>query len=95
MLELGIAETQLGGSRGVGISSGAIGEYCQQRPKTGVIGRIHPLVRQNFDIKPRACAFELDMDTLFALAQPRIMMEQITRYPAVRKGPGDRGGSAG
>jgi len=51
----------------------------------GVIGEIHPLVRQNFDIKPRACAVELDMETLFELTQQRVMMEQITRYPAVER----------
>jgi len=51
----------------------------------GVIGEIHPLVRQNFDIKPRACAFELDMETLFELSEQRVMMEQITRYPAVER----------
>ncbi|MDD3363681.1 MAG: phenylalanine--tRNA ligase subunit beta [Syntrophomonas sp.] len=51
----------------------------------GVIGEIHPLVRQNFDIKPRACAFELDVDTLFELSHQRVMMEQITRYPAVER----------
>jgi phenylalanyl-tRNA synthetase beta chain len=51
----------------------------------GVIGEIHPLVRQNFDIKPSACAFELDVDTLFELSHQRVMMEQITRYPAVER----------
>lgn len=53
--------------------------------KLGVIGEIHPLVCQNFEIKLRACAFELDMDILFDLTQPRVMMEQITRYPAVER----------
>ncbi|PKM77087.1 MAG: phenylalanine--tRNA ligase subunit beta [Firmicutes bacterium HGW-Firmicutes-15] len=51
----------------------------------GIIGEIHPLVRQNFDIKPRACAFELDVDTLYELSHQRVMMEQITRYPAVER----------
>lgn len=51
----------------------------------GVIGEIHPLVLNNFDIKPRACAVELDMETLFELSQQRVMMEQITRYPAVER----------
>ncbi len=51
----------------------------------GVIGEIHPQVTQNFDIKARVCAFELDVDTLFNLSQQRVMMEQITRYPAVER----------
>jgi len=51
----------------------------------GIMGEIHPLVRQNFDIKTRACACELDMDTLFKLSRQQIMMDQITRYPAVER----------
>ncbi|MFA7077407.1 MAG: phenylalanine--tRNA ligase subunit beta [Syntrophomonas sp.] len=51
----------------------------------GTMGEIHPLVRQKFDIKPRACAFELDIKAMFELARPRVMMEQITRYPAVER----------
>lgn len=57
---------------------------CQEQ-ELGVIGEIHPQVRQNFDIKPRVCAFELDADLLFALASPKHMMESITRYPAVER----------
>jgi phenylalanyl-tRNA synthetase beta chain len=53
--------------------------------KLGIIGEIHPLVRQKFDIKPRACAFELDMETLFVLSKNRVMMEQITRFPAMQR----------
>ncbi len=51
----------------------------------GIIGEIHPLVRQNFSIKPRACGFELDVDSLFKLASQRVMMDSITRYPAVER----------
>lgn len=51
----------------------------------GVMGELHPLVRKNFDIKPRACAFELDVKTLFELSQPRVMLEQIPRYPAIER----------
>jgi phenylalanyl-tRNA synthetase beta chain len=42
-------------------------------------------VLANFDIKIRACAFELDMDALQELSQPRIMRDQIARYPAVER----------
>lgn len=49
----------------------------------GIIGEIHPLVRSEYDIKPRACAFELDVKNLFELSSPPAMRQQITRYPAV------------
>jgi len=51
----------------------------------GIIGEIHPLVRQNFNIKPRACALELDLDNLYKLSSRRVMMDSITRYPAVER----------
>ncbi len=57
---------------------------CQEK-EIGVIGEIHPLVRQNYGIKPRVCAFDLDVETLYSLASQKKMMEQITRYPAVER----------
>ncbi|CFX54049.1 Phenylalanine-tRNA ligase, class IIc, beta subunit [Syntrophomonas zehnderi OL-4] len=51
----------------------------------GIIGEIHPLVRQNFDIKPRACAMELDVNTLYELSSHRVMLDSIARYPAVER----------
>jgi len=51
----------------------------------GVIGELHPLVLQNYDIKPRCCAMELDLEALYACSRERIMMQEITRYPAVER----------
>lgn len=56
-----------------------------EETELGVIGELHPRVRQNYDIKPRACAFELDMLILFNLSNRRVMMEEITRYPAMER----------
>ncbi|MGI5911896.1 MAG: phenylalanine--tRNA ligase subunit beta [Syntrophomonadaceae bacterium] len=52
--------------------------------KIGIIGEVHPLVLENFDIKQRACVFELDMEKLFVHKRTR-QMDQITRYPAVER----------
>lgn len=51
----------------------------------GNIGELHPLVLQNFDIKLRACAFELDVHKLFELSQLKVMVEGVPRYPAVER----------
>jgi len=51
----------------------------------GVIGELHPTVLQNFDIKVRTCAFEMDVESLFDFAQDKILMEQITKYPVVER----------
>lgn len=57
---------------------------CQGQ-ELGVLGEIHPLVSENYDIKVRACAFELDIETMFNLARPNALMESITRYPAMER----------
>lgn len=51
----------------------------------GIIGEIHPQVRQNFNIKPRVCALELDVNKLYELSSRRIMLDSIARYPAVER----------
>ncbi|MEN6390990.1 MAG: phenylalanine--tRNA ligase subunit beta [Syntrophomonas sp.] len=51
----------------------------------GIIGEIHPLVLENYSIRQRACAFELDMQSLFELSRKRAMNDEIVRYPAVER----------
>lgn len=51
----------------------------------GILGEIHPLVLQKFSIKPRACAFELDMEMLFEFSSRKILMEDIARYPSIER----------
>lgn len=51
----------------------------------GVLGEIHPVVRQNYDIKPRVCAMELDVIRMFELSSLKVMKESIPRYPAVER----------
>lgn len=51
----------------------------------GIIGELHPRVLANFDLKDRACVFEIDIDLLFQLKGQRVMTESITRYPGVER----------
>ncbi|NMC26717.1 MAG: phenylalanine--tRNA ligase subunit beta [Syntrophomonadaceae bacterium] len=64
---------------------GRTARIVSQGIQLGIIGEIHPLVRQQFDIRPRTCAFELDMENLYACSRPKVMMSAITRYPAVER----------
>lgn len=57
---------------------------CQGQ-ELGIIGEVHPLVLQNYDIKTRTCTFELDLDELFKQMVGKQMMESITKYPAVER----------
>lgn len=56
---------------------------CQNGKELGILGEIHPRVLDNFGVKKRACAFELDLEAVFAASKRRRMAEEITRYPAV------------
>ncbi|MBO8158607.1 phenylalanine--tRNA ligase subunit beta [Thermosyntropha sp.] len=58
--------------------------YCSGE-EIGIIGEIHPEVGANFDLRDRVCAFEFDLDKLFALSGRKMMMESITKYPAVER----------
>lgn len=50
----------------------------------GVMGEVHPLVREAFDLpRQRVSLLELDLKALVALAVERKAMHPISRYPAV------------
>jgi phenylalanyl-tRNA synthetase beta chain len=51
----------------------------------GFMGEVHPLVLENFDIGEKACAFELDVNTLFKLKGKKSMVEQIAKYPTIQR----------
>ncbi len=85
LAQLGIVELVWEETEAPGYHPGRTAVIVCQGKTLGIIGEIHPLVRQSFDIKPRACAFELDIETMYELSAQRVMMEQITRYPAVER----------
>jgi phenylalanyl-tRNA synthetase beta chain len=85
LLQLGIEDLKFEACAEAAYHPGRCARIVCQDKELGVIGEIHPQVRQNFDIKPRVCAMELDVDRLFDLASPRHMMESITKYPAAER----------
>lgn len=85
MQELGIEDISFVGVKDPSYHPGRSALIISGERVLGVIGEVHPTVRQSFAIKPRACAFELDMKTLFELSSRRVMKNEITRYPAVER----------
>ncbi len=83
--ELGIREYTFEGWEGSGYHPGRTARIICQDQEIGIIGEVHPQVLDNFDIADKACAFELDVETMFMLKGQKIMMEQIARYPAVER----------
>lgn len=51
----------------------------------GVLGEVHPQVQARFGIKSRTAAFELDMESIYALNRTRKMERTISRYPSVMR----------
>jgi len=83
--KLGIENVVWEATQEPSLHPGRTARVISQGRQLGIIGEIHPLVRQQFDIRPRACAFELDMEILFACSRMRVMMSPITRYPPVER----------
>ncbi len=51
----------------------------------GIIGEIHPLVLEKYDISQRVTFSQLDVELLIAKAQERPVYQPIPRYPAVSR----------
>jgi phenylalanyl-tRNA synthetase beta chain len=51
----------------------------------GVLGEIHPEVCENYGIKPRVVAFDLDLDSLFAVRGAAPQYRYLPRLPAVTR----------
>lgn len=83
--ELGISDYYFVEGRNDSYHSGRTARVVCSGQELGIIGEVHPLVLQNFDIKSRTCAFELDLDELFKQVAGKKMMESITKYPAVER----------
>jgi phenylalanyl-tRNA synthetase beta chain len=51
--------------------------------KVGLAGEIHPLVRDNFDLKQTAFIFELELDKIESLIPRAVTARPIPRFPAI------------
>jgi phenylalanyl-tRNA synthetase beta chain len=49
----------------------------------GVLGELHPLVCERFDLPEGTVAFELSLAQLFAALPERVKVEELSRFPAV------------
>ncbi|MEA3429400.1 MAG: phenylalanine--tRNA ligase subunit beta, partial [Thermodesulfobacteriota bacterium] len=51
----------------------------------GLIGEVHPLVLQNYDLKQKACVFELDFDKLTGIVPDIKTAKPIPKFPATSR----------
>jgi phenylalanyl-tRNA synthetase beta chain len=53
--------------------------------RVGVLGEIHPAVAERFDIPGRVGVAELEVEVLMRLARPFVWVEDVPRFPPVRR----------
>jgi phenylalanyl-tRNA synthetase beta chain len=82
---LGIIEYELQPCTADAYHPGRTARLVYKNKELGYIGEVHPRVLQNFGIKIRACAFELDVETMFEVSTGSIMVEEIAKYPPVER----------
>ena len=70
-------ETPFHGGRSAAIVSGS--------ERIGVLGEIHPRVRERFDLGDRVAVAELEVDALMRLAAARVVTADVPRFPPVRR----------
>lgn len=83
LFELGIDEYRFTASQCLCYHPGRTALLTAGGHEIGILGEVHPQVQECFKIKSRCTAFELDMESLFALSRTRRMEKPISRYPSV------------
>ncbi len=83
--ELGISDYEFKETQNPSYHPGRTASLEVKGQEIAVIGELHPLVLENYDIKERASALELDVEKLFTLLGAASKMESISRYPAVER----------
>ncbi len=84
MAELGIAWT-LGDPVGRPFHPGRSGAIMVGEERIGVLGEIHPRVADRFDLTGRVAVAELEVGALMRLARPVSGVENVPRFPPVRR----------
>jgi phenylalanyl-tRNA synthetase beta chain len=84
MAELGIGWS-LGAPAGRPFHPGRSAVVEANGERVGVVGEIHPAVAERFDIPGRVGVAELEVEVLMRLARPFVRIEDVPRFPPVRR----------
>ena len=84
MAELGIAWT-LGDPIGRPFHPGRSGGIMVGEERIGVLGEIHPRVADRFGLTGRVAVAEVEVEALMRLARPMSDVEDVPRFPPVRR----------
>jgi phenylalanyl-tRNA synthetase beta chain len=84
MAELGIGWS-LGAPAGRPFHPGRSAVVEANGERVGALGEIHPAVAERFDISGRVGVAELEVEVLMRLARPFVRVEDVPRFPPVRR----------
>jgi phenylalanyl-tRNA synthetase beta chain len=84
MAELGIGWS-LGAPAGRPFHPGRSAVVEANGERVGVLGEIHPAVAERFDIPGRVGVAELEVEVLMRLTRPFVRVEDVPRFPPVRR----------
>jgi phenylalanyl-tRNA synthetase beta chain len=84
MAELGI-DWALGDPIGRPFHPGRSALVMAAGERVGTLGEIHPKVAERFDLTGRVAAAELEVGALMRLAQRAVRVEDVPRFPPVRR----------
>ena len=66
--------------------SGRVAKLLIGDLEVGVLGEVHPVVRENFDLTAqRVCLSEVDLEALLAQVPPSYYHQRLSRFPAVAR----------
>jgi len=70
----------------VTFQSGRVAKLLIGSTEIGVLGEVHPLVRESFDLPAqRVCLLEFDLETLLAKVPSSYYYQPLSRFPAVTR----------
>ncbi|MDR1160556.1 MAG: phenylalanine--tRNA ligase subunit beta [Syntrophomonadaceae bacterium] len=83
--KIGLADYKFSAQAVEGFHTGRTASIQINDVEVGMIGEIHPAVQDNFGIKHKVCAFELDVALLFQYSASKYLKEKITKYPVAER----------
>jgi len=84
LTELGI-ESSLGPAPGRPFHPGRSATVLVDGERIGVVGEIHPGVAERYDLPDRVAAAELELEALMRAAKPLVRVDDVSRFPPVRR----------
>jgi phenylalanyl-tRNA synthetase beta chain len=85
MAELGVGSWKLGAPAGHPFHPGRSAEVSAGGSRVGVVGELHPRLARSLEVEGRIAACELELDALMSAAVSTLTVQDLPRFPPVRR----------